>query len=342
MKLKEEYIDGLVSVIIPCYNGAEYLSSCVKSILNNDYKNIEIIIVDDGSTDNSWDICCSLSKSHKEIQLYQIKNSGVSAARNIGTEHAAGEFITYVDADDELFPNAISALLNAMSKHGVDCSSGKRFITRRNGKIPMSPVNPEDCFSCVDHTSQMVCITGYLFHRNLLTKAVEFPEGIAYSEDFYWGNMLFAFLEKGIARVDECVYIYYVGSTQAMHAVRQSNAFYIQKQAELLDYIESKLKSGLTSNTPPKIVAQFILVRRLIINATYGDAYHRNVVDCHLPVTGKRFLSPDFIWRLPLPIKSRMIEWGIWLFPLLESYRLFTLLMRIRDLFRNILNKVRG
>lgn len=91
-----------VSVIVPVFNMSDYLQICVDSLTSQTYKNLEIILVDDGSTDNSGDICDSLASSDKRVIVIHQKNGGLSNSRNNGTNHATGDYIMYLDADDWL------------------------------------------------------------------------------------------------------------------------------------------------------------------------------------------------------------------------------------------------
>ena len=90
---------NLISVIIPVYNVEEYLAECVNSIVKQSYKNIEIILIDDGATDKSGQICDELSKRDQRIKVYHRKNEGVSATRNFGLDIASGEWIFFIDSD---------------------------------------------------------------------------------------------------------------------------------------------------------------------------------------------------------------------------------------------------
>lgn len=106
--------EKLVSVIVPVYNADMYLEKCIKSILDQSYRNIEIILVNDGSTDSSEHICLEFSKAdHRAIYIKQ-NNRGPSAARNNGLNIAKGEFIQFIDADDYLTPNSVEVMVQAM------------------------------------------------------------------------------------------------------------------------------------------------------------------------------------------------------------------------------------
>lgn len=108
-------MNSLVSIIIPVYNLEGYLHHSVESALNQTYKNIEIILVDDGSADGSGDICDRYAAEHENIRVIHQPNSGVCAARNTGLDASNGEYIMFLDGDDFLSPCAVEVLLNDLS-----------------------------------------------------------------------------------------------------------------------------------------------------------------------------------------------------------------------------------
>ena len=102
----------LISIIVPVYNVEIYLTECVRSILNQTYKNIEILLIDDGSTDNSGVLCENLAKQDDRIKVFHKENGGLSDARNYGIEKAVGEFIMFVDSDDLVSESIVDNLYN--------------------------------------------------------------------------------------------------------------------------------------------------------------------------------------------------------------------------------------
>lgn len=112
----------LISVIVPIYNVEKYLHKSVKSILNQTHKNLEIILVNDGSQDNSGLICDEFAKIDSRIKVIHQVNKGVSAARNAGLEVAKGDYIAFVDPDDFIAPDMYELLLKNLVKHNVDIS----------------------------------------------------------------------------------------------------------------------------------------------------------------------------------------------------------------------------
>lgn len=113
-----------VSIIVPIYNMEKYLNRCIESILNQDYQNIELILVNDGSTDNSINICNGYKKQSNIIKVIDKENGGVSSARNFGINVSEGEWIMFVDPDDYLKPNIVSTLVkNIDEKNDIICCS---------------------------------------------------------------------------------------------------------------------------------------------------------------------------------------------------------------------------
>lgn len=111
----------LISVIIPVYNGETYIVECIESILNQSYRNVEIIVIDDGSTDNTVKLVHRFNDSR--IRVLSQANGGPSRARNLGLENASGEYVTFVDADDYIAPECIEVLYMLMSETGADISA---------------------------------------------------------------------------------------------------------------------------------------------------------------------------------------------------------------------------
>ena len=105
----------LISIIVPIYNVSKYLDKCLNSLINQTYKNIEIILINDGSTDNSISICLKYKKKDKRIRLYNKKNGGLSSARNMGIKYSKGNYLFFVDSDDFLDLEIIEYLYNKTS-----------------------------------------------------------------------------------------------------------------------------------------------------------------------------------------------------------------------------------
>ena len=130
-----------ITVIIPMYNTEEYIERCIKSAINQTYKNLEIIIVNDGSTDNSLQICERLKKEDDRIKIINQENKGVSGARNTGLEAATGEYIGFIDSDDFLEENMYEKLMGYIEEYDADLASARAYMIDRNGILEVSHYN---------------------------------------------------------------------------------------------------------------------------------------------------------------------------------------------------------
>lgn len=122
-----------VSVILPIYNGEKYLNRCIDSVLNQTYKNIEVICLNDGSKDNTLNILTSYND--KRIKVIDKKNSGVSDTRNIGIKSATGDYITFIDADDFYKNNFIETMVNYIEKYNVDIIRCNYEVINNNNQL---------------------------------------------------------------------------------------------------------------------------------------------------------------------------------------------------------------
>lgn len=133
----------LVSVVVPIYNSERYIYECLSSILRQSYNKIEVIIIDDGSTDNSYELCKKISLRDSRVKIYRQKNLGVSAARNNGILHSNGKYVMFVDSDDWLDPNFLQNILD--DEYDLDVSTNKKNIICK--AMPIENDIQNYCFS---------------------------------------------------------------------------------------------------------------------------------------------------------------------------------------------------
>lgn len=125
MKTKVIVMKTKISVIVPVYNTEEYIGNCVESVLMQTYADFELILIDDGSSDKSWEICQAICKKDHRIRLIQQEHKGVSAARNIGMNAAEGKYLFFLDSDDVIHPQLLEGLYNLQEEnHSVITSAG--------------------------------------------------------------------------------------------------------------------------------------------------------------------------------------------------------------------------
>lgn len=125
---------SIISVVIPIYNMEKYLNKCIESVINQTYRNLEILLIDDGSTDNSPGMCDEWAKKDNRIKVFHKTNGGLSDAKNYGIEHASGKFIGFVDSDDWIDKNMYYNLINGCIKYKKDIGCCNKIRVFNNGK----------------------------------------------------------------------------------------------------------------------------------------------------------------------------------------------------------------
>lgn len=202
----------MVSVIVPAYNIEEYLPRCLDSILNQSYRDLEIILVDDGSTDSTGVICDEYAEKDSRVVVIHKENGGVSSARNLGLDRAKGDYIGFVDGDDVIDPNMYQVLVKNAIEYEVDISCCQLTSVHLNGE-------KEDEFSVdsqilsteyiVKHyffdsfvKEMMYSQCNKIFHRSIVGN-------LRYKEYKYGEDILFVF--EAIAKTRKVFYDRYVG-----------------------------------------------------------------------------------------------------------------------------------
>lgn len=180
--------DALVSIIVPVYNVDKYLKECLDSVVNQTYKNIEIIIVNDGSTDNSLKICEIYSVADSRIKIINQDNQGLSAARNSGIKSCKGDWIFFVDSDDILEKNVIRRLYNICKENGSQlgiCSEYKFYdnLKHETSKNLTNTFGRREIIKKYFYREIPGYAWGKLYHKSLKPFLV-FPEGRLF-EDTY-------------------------------------------------------------------------------------------------------------------------------------------------------------
>lgn len=180
--MKKVSNEPLISVIIPVYKVEEYLNRCVDSVINQTYKNIEIILVDDGSPDNCPKICDDYAKKDKRIRVIHKKNGGLSDARNAGIDIAKGEYFSFVDSDDYVEKNYISFLFNLAKKYNSELTMGKQYVrysdkTIDTGSGNIYELNSHDTLEKMLYGEDFDVSAWAKLYKKELFKDVRFPVG---------------------------------------------------------------------------------------------------------------------------------------------------------------------
>jgi glycosyltransferase involved in cell wall biosynthesis len=242
---------ALISVIIPVYNVEEYLHECVDSVINQTYKKLQIILVDDGSTDSSGKICDEYAEKDDRIVVIHKENGGLSSARNAGLNVAHGNYISFVDSDDWVLPEFIEKLYCAIIENDCDMAECG-FATLSSEVIPET--NRNDSFSVADDCQAMKThledghfrqvVWNKLYKREIIT--VEFVEG-KYHEDVFWTYQIIANCKK-LVHITDVLYCYFQ---------REGSIMGVDYSLKRLDGVEAtKLRTHFVNEKYPSLAGK--------------------------------------------------------------------------------------
>lgn len=228
-----------VSVIVPVFNSEDYLSSCIESILNQTYTNFELILVNDGSSDNSGKICEYYSKIDNRIKVLHQKNSGPSMARNTGINVATGKFIQFVDSDDIVEHDMTQKLVQSINKDIELVICGYKVINIQNGKVDIQKINLQkhgvynikeflSFFGKLYKNSLINSPCNKLYVREILQKnEIKFLDNLNMGEDLLF-NLEYLKICNKISIIHDSLYNYMVNSNSLTHTFYR-NLFENQK-----------------------------------------------------------------------------------------------------------------
>lgn len=219
-------MNGLVSIIVPVFNTEVYLIRCIESLLQQSYNDIEIILVNDGSTDKSRDICLNYSETQQNIYYLEQENSGVSSARNRGIDASNGKYIVFVDSDDYVHERYIELLVDGMNDSNLSIC-GYYKVNETNDVISsnLKGERRRKKFTTEEFCKYLFYLDefnyqGYLFNKMFLSeiileKHIHFAQEISYNEDrlFVLEYLMFC---KGLKYCDTPYYYYLQHSDSAM------------------------------------------------------------------------------------------------------------------------------
>lgn len=250
----EKKIDELISIIVPVYNVEKYLQKCVGSIINQTYQNIEIILIDDGSTDNSGKVCEELKDRDSRIRVIHKENGGLSSARNKGISVAKGRYLGFIDSDDYIEKEMFGSLYEAIKRTGKDVACCGRIVDifgeYSNTEFSLAQ---EQVFTKTEAIKEVlyletidVSACDKLYKRELF-KEIRYPEG-KISED---AAVIFEILEasNGVVHVGKPFY----------HYVFRNNSITKSKYSEKkYDVINNLKKTQIfIENNHPELVKCF-------------------------------------------------------------------------------------
>ena len=256
--------DPLISVIVPVYKTQQYLDRCVSSIRNQTYKNLEIILVDDGSPDRSGEICDSFALEDSRIRVIHKENGGLSSARNAGLDVMTGEYVVCVDSDDDIALDMIETLYGLCVTHGaqIACGGIERFNDR--GHVSYFNENLTDFLLLTREEALKELLENYrvtnsacdkLFHKEIFD-GIRMTKGIIYEDC----DIMYRCIQKAdrVVYTAKPLYRYYLSQGSilrstfnakqfdAVMVAKKRMKFYEQEYPEFLDAVRVKyLEMGL-------------------------------------------------------------------------------------------------
>lgn len=251
----------LISVIVPVYNVENYLRKCLESIINQTYKNLEIILIDDGSTDNSGKICDEYAAKDNRIKLIHKPNGGLSDARNAGLEIAKGEYIGFVDSDDWLELNAYEIMLGAIFKNDFDIAICGYVVEFKNKKIMRALdsntlIGNEKILNTLFYNKNFPNAVWCKLYKREIFRKLRFPVGKIY-EDML---IKFDILKNStkIIIISEILYHYRQRENSIMHHVN------IDKSIEKINVCKDIIKKVQNENKTVELAAYAQLYKHYV------------------------------------------------------------------------------
>ena len=261
-----------ISIIVPVYNAAEFLDKCVDSILNQTYGNLELLLIDDGSTDCSGEICDKYAEKDNRVTVAHIENSGVSAARNEGLKRVKGKYVGFVDSDDWVDADMFESLIKAAEDNNADIVMGDATTVYSNGKTKVDTItqlSENTVLTKSDFSPRLLlemagsawrCI--YRYNANL-----KFPLGVKFSEDRIFNLYAFGYANK-VVYLKKSYYNRFINKKSAVHRFHADYFDAVKKSAE---GIEKAIKVAWNDDEKYQTayLGQFITLAYSAINNYY-------------------------------------------------------------------------
>lgn len=256
----------MLSIIVPVYNADKYIEECIQSILSQTYENFELLLIDDGSTDQSLKICNKFKRIDKRVKVFQKPNGGVSSARNLGLEKSKGDLISFCDADDIIDRKAYEILLDNFKKNNVDRIVGGYKYLYPDGH----------CLCCKERLDD-----GIYFKDNLLPKMID--DGTL--SGFLFSGVNNSIFKKNIISNNKIKFNenikYNEDSLFSFEYLLNSNSIYSLQSVPLYFYRQHDLSATKKSYVKDKYVNLHIELERLCKNKTeinYEEQIKRRMV----------------------------------------------------------------
>lgn len=270
------YGNELISIIVPVYNVEKYLEKCVNSIVNQTYKNLEIILVDDGATDSSGKLCDELAKIDNRIKVYHKENGGLSDARNYGVERATGDYIGFVDSDDYIDSEMYGKLYEAIKKENVDVAECNLKIIYTDREELFTEQKYYNVYTKQEYLEEYLKIEKIFgsacvrLIKSDIAKKLKFPVGKLYEDTYYAYDL--------IEKVDRYVIMNNPYYNYLMRENSITNTKFNPRIFDLIEIVE-KFRKTTYENYPGlkeaadcrKMYAYFSVLNSILLEKNYRD-----------------------------------------------------------------------
>ncbi|WP_316770998.1 glycosyltransferase family 2 protein [Pedobacter frigiditerrae] len=291
----------LVSVIVPVYNAETFLSRCVDSILSQSLTDFELLLINDGSQDNSGQICEQYSKRDNRVKVFHQENKGVSFTRNVGVKQASGIYSIQIDADDYVDENMLYDMYNQAKSCNADIVIAGYYIENGSSSVFKTQETKNDKFSCMQRLLEGrlhgASWNKLILHSIYIDNNIEFPEGVTFCEDLVTMLQI-----VNSATTISCLpngYVHYVQHSTSAIAVRGENSF--NSLFYVLKIIIEKF-GAIASLTKSIQHFKVFVLGEMFLYGSYGRyEYAEKFKNEKLPIYSNPFLSwptKIYIWCL--------------------------------------------
>lgn len=299
---------SLISVIVPVYNVEKYLNKCIKSILNQTYSNLEIILVDDGSTDSSNKICQDWAKIDKRIILIKQKNQGAGKARNTALDIATGDFIAFVDSDDYINEFMFEEMLNLVNDDidivecdYVNVKNNYNFLKSDSNCSQKTYTNLEAMKEHILESNFKQVIWNKVYRKSTIGD-VRFPENSKIDDEFFTYKVIGN--ANKLVHINKILYAYRQNPNSIMHTIDIASQYQaLNAKIQRHEYIVKRFPelinlSNYKINTFCIYLGQIILAQK---NSTENNEMFislNNTIRSHSYIDFKTFSKTNNIWIL--------------------------------------------
>lgn len=284
--------NSLVTIIIPIYNVERYLTKCIDSVISQTYTNLEILLVDDGSTDNCPIICDEYEKLDSRIKVFHKKNGGLSDARNYGLDNMSGDFVYFLDSDDYISADAIECLVASQEMNNSDIVIGNSvIIDENNNQTEWSCTFNDEVFLAKELLERKIIPAKYVIACNKLYRItvfnnVRFPKSLIHEDEYILSDVVKN--SKNVSTVSKITYFYFQRSNGIMKSKSIKRGDFLCALSHRLDYyLENNSDESLIYSIVIKAYYCFNEVISIMIKSNKRISDVSKYYSCYLEIMSK-------------------------------------------------------